>query len=155
VLAAARAGTRLTVREYASVARGGRFVVGFLGVGVILWAVGLAARIAAIAPADMIGTLLMAAYVITIQAIVDAVVYVVVTLAATRVRQPSPRRIAIIDVVAGAIACLMGWTGATLLLMSSMNVVTGWLAGRGFVILLPGLVTGVLAVVAGRVWATR
>jgi len=128
-----------------------RFIAGFLGVGVLIWAIGFASRLSARgSDGDLVGALAIAAYLLTIQAVLNAIVYGVVMLVTARGTQG--RRSAAIDVGAGAIASVMLWTGIGRILVEPLatSMAAAWI---GFV--LPGVVSAGLAIVAVRVVRKR
>jgi hypothetical protein len=134
------------------VARGLSFIGGFVTAGVLFWAVGFAARSAALfASADIVENLAVAAYLLTVQALLNALVYATLTAIGCRGVRRTRRTVAI-DAGAGAIASLLVWTGVSLRILSPVAIVSGAAGAVWIGFVLPGVLAGAVAIPATR-WA--
>src|SRR5262245_56712591 len=100
--------------------------------------------------ADLVGTLATAAYLLTAQAVLNAIVYAGVNWLIFRGRTPGRKRIVVLDTCAGAAASGLGWTALSNLLLAPVTLAIGaaWTVWIAFV--LPGILTGVVAAILTR-----
>lgn len=127
------------------------FIGGFAAAGILFWAIGFAGRTAALfSNTDLVGALATAAYLLTAQAVMNAIAYAGVNAVLAPRAAATRKRVMALDAGAGAVASVMGWTGLTYVLLAPLTFMVGLAVSQWIAFVLPGLLTGVIAAFAAR-----
>ena len=125
--------------------RGAAFAAGFIAAGAALWLIGFAGRSAAGYSSDgWLGNAAMAAWLVTSQAVINAIAFSAVTAASRRLRQRARPGVALVGALAGAVAYAMSWVGLATAL-GPIRAVLGPVLAVWIGFALPGLAVGVIA----------